>query len=352
MRAAKPKRSKLVAFSWFNLGALALWWTLINGVAERTAFTTFGLYLPQHPFLLPTILLLIWAISRKKRGPILFNAATMLVFGVLLLGSHAPWLRLWPANPKSARARVMTWNVLSSQGGVEKIAGEIRRQKPDIVCLQETLGRRGVVPDRTPELIARFPGWHTARAHDVTILSRWPLQNERRYRNTKTSRRFVLALTCQTPGGPLDVLVAHISTSARGARYGGRRPGSLARVVETARLIHETAETRLSQLPVVDQAIADSKRSGRPYFLAGDFNNPPRGIFHRHLKAQLTDAFAQAGWGSGFTFPAKFPVMRIDYLWLGRGTRARRCFTVPTNASDHRATVADLDIVRLGEFNA
>ena len=344
MRAAKPKRSKLVTLGWFNLAALILWWTLINGVAERTAFSALGLYLPQHPFLLPTILLLIWALFQKKRGPILFNLATLLIFGALLLGNHVPWLRLAPANSKATRARLMTWNVLASQGGVEKIAGEIKAQKPDIVCLQETLAGRGVTSDRTPELIAQFPGWHAARAGDVTVLSRWPMQDARRYKNAIRIRRSILALTCQTPGGPLDVIVAHISTAARGARYGGRKPGSARRALETASLIHETAQTRLSQLPVIDEALADSRRSGRPYFLAGDFNNPPRGGFNRHIKAQLTDAFAQAGWGSGFTFPAKFPVMRIDYLWLGRGLRARRCFAVPTNASDHRAIVADVEM--------
>ena len=345
MRAIKPKRSKLVALSWFNLGALTVWWTLINGVAERTAFTSLGLYLPQHPFLLPSILLLIWALLQKKRGPILFNVATLLVFGTLLMGSHAPWLLLWTVRSKATRVRLMTWNVLSSQGGVEKVSGEIRRQQPDIVCLQETLGRRGIVADRTPELIARFPGWHAARAADVTVLSRWPIENERRYPHPKPSSRRALAVTCQTPDGPLDVIVAHISTTARGARFSGRKPGSASRAIETASLIHQTAQTRLGQLPVIDRALADSKQSGRPYFLAGDFNNPPRGAFNRHLKRQMTDAFAQAGWGNGYSFPAKFPVMRIDYLWLGRGLRARRCFTVPTNASDHRATVADVEVV-------
>ncbi len=344
MRANKPKRNRITGLSWFNLAALTLWWALINGVAERTSFSTLGLYLPQHPFLLPTILLLTWAIFQKKRGPILFNAAVALAFGVVLLGVHAPWSRLTPANSKATRVRVMTWNVLSSQGGIEKVSGEIRRQKPDIVCLQETIGRRGVVADRTSELIARFPGWHAARAYDVTVLSRWPLQAERRYPHPKPSRRRVLAVTCQTPGGPLDVIVAHISTTARGARLGGRKAGSLSRALETASLIQQTAQTRQSQLPVIDRALADSKRSGRPYLLAGDFNNPPRGGFHRHLKAQLTDAFAQGGLGSGFTFPAKLPVMRIDYLWLSRGLRARRCFTVATNASDHRATVADIEV--------
>ena len=348
MRAAKPKPSRLPLLSWLNLFALLVWWILINGVAERTAFTTFGLYLPQHPFLLPTFALLVWSACAKKRVPLWFNAATLLIFAVILLGVHLPWTRLWPAPPRShgesQRARVLTWNIFLSSAGTSKIAREIKAQNPDIICLQETLGRRGYVPDRTPELIARFPGWHAARAGDVTLISRWPIQNVRSYKHPKPSQRRVLAATCRTPGGPLDVIVAHISTSAPGSRYGGRRPRNARRLIETATLVQQTAQTRFGQLPVIDRAIADSRKSGRPFLLAGDFNNPPRGGFHRHMKAQLTDAFAQGGLGCGFTFPAKLPVMRIDYLWLGRGMRARRTYVVPANVSDHRATVADIDV--------
>ena len=344
MRASKPKPSKLPAWSWLNFLALVCWWILIDGVAERTTLSALGLYLPQHFFLLPTTILLIWSVLAKKRVPLLFNGAVLLVFGAILLGFHAPWTRLLPARTGAARARVLTWNIFLSSAGTQKIARAIQAQNPDIVCLQETLGRRGLVADRTPELIGRFRGWHAARAGDVTLLSRWPLQNVRYYAHPKPSSRRVLAATCQTPGGPLDVIVAHISTSAPGSRYGGQRPRSLRRLLETAELVQETAQTRLSQLPILDAALADSRESGRPYLLAGDFNTPPRGGFHRHLKGQLTDAFAQGGWGCGFTFPAKLPVMRIDYLWLGRGVRARRTYVAPAIASDHRATVSDVEI--------
>ena len=344
MRAPKSKTSRLPHLSWFNLGFLTVWWTLINFVAEATAFTTFGLYLPQHPFLLPTLGLLMWSLAKKKRWPILLNGATLLIFGALLLGVHLPWSRLAPADPDATRVRVMTWNALLLRAGTDKIASEIRAQNPDIVCLQETLGGRGVPNDRTPELLARFPDWHAERAGDVTILSRWPLKNKREYRHPRPSHRRVLAATCQTPDGPIDVIAAHISTAAQGSRYGGRKPRSLRRLLETAELVQQTAQTRQKQLPTVDKALDESKRSARPYLLMGDFNNPPRGRFHRHLKARLTDAFAQGGLGNGFSFPARLPVMRIDYIWLGRAMRARRAYTVATGASDHLAVVADLEV--------
>ena len=140
------------------------------------------------------------------------------------------------------------------------------------------------------------------------------------------------------------LLVAHVSTAPPQSHFAGRRVADGNRLLETFRNVRGTAQTRLSQLPTLDRALNDAQNSGHPYVLAGDFNNPPRGIFHRHLKARLTDGFAQAGWGSGFTFPARLPLMRIDYLWLGRGVRAKRVWVTDTSASDHRAIVGDLDV--------
>ena len=346
---------------WFNLrrlsllngAGLALLWILENGVAERTALTALLLYLPQHPFLLLSLILLVCSAWKRRRKLTVFNAAVTLIFAVILLGLHVPWSRLQGSTPGSTRVRVMTWNVRLANGGTAKLAAEIKAQQPDIVCLQETTGRRyrgrGLV-DHVPELLRRFADWHVVRAGEVTVISRLPLLHSVQYPHPKPSRRAVLATTWQTAGGPLDVLVAHISTAPPQSHFAGRRVADGNRLLETLRNVRGTAQTRLSQLPTLDRALNDAQNSGHPYVLAGDFNNPPRGISHRHLKARLTDGFAQAGWGSGFSFPARLPLMRIDYLWLGRGVRARRVWVTDTSASDHRAVVGDLDIVNPNEL--
>ena len=325
---------------------LLLVWALENVIAERTGPTALLLYLPQQPFLLPSLGLLIWSLVRRRAQWALFNGAALLVFAAVLLNVHVPWARLQSPPAGATRVRVMTWNLRVMEAGVDAIAREIRAQNPDIVCVEETASRnaQGMMRDRAPELKKRFPSWHMARTGDVAIFSRWPLVQQQVYAQPAPNLRPLLATTWQTPGGPLRVLGAHISTAPARNRYGNRSPWSLRRVLETTENIRQTAQVRAAQLPAIDSALIDALGAGQPFLLAGDFNNPSRGQFYRHLGERMTDSFAAAGWGSGFSFPASWPVMRIDYIWLGSDIAARRSWTVPTSSSDHRALVSDVDV--------
>lgn len=337
---------RLSFWSWLNLAGLGVLWALENGVAERTGPTTLLLYLPQHPFLLGCAGLLAGAIVKKQRKWAAFNGAVLLVFAVILLGVHLPWARLQRAPVGAARVRVMQWNIHLAQGGPEEIARQIKALNPDIVCLEEATGEfhNGVLVDHIPALLKQFDGWHIVRASEVITLSRFPLLKQQTYQHPAPSARQVLRTAWQTPGGPLDVIAAHISTTAPGTHYGNLSPADPRRIVEIVQNARASAQARARQLPTIDRAIYDAAATGHPFVLMGDFNNPPRGLFYRHLKARLTDSFTASGLGSGFSFPAKLPLLRIDYVWLGRGVSARRSFTVPTRASDHRALVSDVDV--------
>ena len=347
MKTPTPRWKTLRFWSWLNLGALGLVWTLGSGVAERTGFTALLLYLPQQPFLLGTVGLLAWSLKRKNRVWTVFNGAVLVLFAVILLGVRLPWARLQGAPVGAKRVRVMQWNIRLGRGGAEEIARQIKAQNPDIVCLEEATGHveNGVLVDDMPALLAQFENWNVVRGSEVITMSRYPLLNQKSYHMPAPNSRDIVRTTWKTPGGPFEVIVAHISATVTFTRYSNNSPADPRRVLETVGSIGASAQKRASQLPTLDRAIFDAVATGHPFVLMGDFNNPPRGQFHRHLKTRLTDSFAVAGLGSGFTFPAKLPVMRIDYVWTGRGAQARRAFTVPTRASDHRPVVCDLDVV-------
>ena len=57
----------------------------------------------------------------------------------------------------------------------------------------------------------------------------------------------------------------------------------------------------------------------------------------------LKDSFAEAGFGFGYTFPAKRPWMRIDRAF-GRGVRFTGSRVGPLGASDHRPIFVDLEV--------
>lgn len=175
-------------------------------------------------------------------------------------------------------------------------------------------------------------------AGDLCILSRFPILDKQVFSLRAGSTRRTLALRVQTPAGPLRVLNTHISTSFSGqSKYHGLR-SQLAEISANAR---PSAQARLEQLEPLALALnADAKT---PLVLCGDFNTPPRGLFYRRLRAQLNDGFAQAGNGLGLSFPSRFPLLRIDYVWT-RGARAVAVRVDKAGASDHRMVIADVSL--------
>jgi vancomycin resistance protein VanJ len=130
-----------------------------------------------------------------------------------------------------------------------------------------------------------------------------------------------LRTTVATGHGPLTVYVAH--------------PGSV-RVNPKAGFWTASRDIGLQALA---QAVAadPSKR----VVLLGDLNGTTGDRAFAGLTAQLHSAQDVAGAGFGFTWPASFPVVRIDQI-LVRGVEPDSSWVLPANGSDHRPVEARL----------
>ena len=128
-----------------------------------------------------------------------------------------------------------------------------------------------------------------------------------------------LRTTVATGHGPLTVYVAH--------------PGSV-RVNPRAGFLTASRDIGVQAL---GQAIAadPSKR----VVLLGDLNGAVGDRAFAGLTAQLRSAQDVAGDGFGFTWPASFPVVRIDQI-LVRGVTPESSWVRPANGSDHRPVEA------------
>jgi vancomycin resistance protein VanJ len=87
------------------------------------------------------------------------------------------------------------------------------------------------------------------------------------------------------------------------------------------------------------QAIAADP--GKRVVLLGDLNGTMDDRAFAGLTAQLHSAQETAGDGFGFTWPASFPVLRIDQI-LVRGVQPDSSWVLPANGSDHRPVEASL----------
>ena len=73
--------------------------------------------------------------------------------------------------------------------------------------------------------------------------------------------------------------------------------------------------------------------------LLGDMNGTLDDRSFADITSQLRSAQDVAGDGFGFTWPASFPVVRIDQI-LVRGVEPDSSWVLPANGSDHRPVEA------------
>ncbi len=334
--SSKRRRDWLRAWSLIAGAGLVVLWGVENLVGERMGLSTLLAYSPQHGWgFLPAVCGLI-ALKRRRFRLAWGNGAALVFWAWVLMG-----LKWHPfASTSKQSVRVVTYNVALREWQAKQLAGEIAAQRPDIICLQES--RRTYPPERAGEndvgqaIKRHFPGWHIESAGDTCVLSRFPVVSSRAH-PLRLGRR-TLDVHVQTPHGTLRVLSTHISTSFSGQAHYRGLFGQLREMVPNAQ---RAAQVRLDQIGPLDRALdADTKT---PLVLCGDFNTTPRGLFYRHLKSRLNDGFAQAGNGLGLSFPSRFPLLRIDYIWT-RGARATSVRVAPVGKSDHRMIVADVEL--------
>jgi vancomycin resistance protein VanJ len=137
----------------------------------------------------------------------------------------------------------------------------------------------------------------------------------------KTDSYRALRATVATEHGPLTVYVAH--------------PGS---VRVNPRAGFWTASRDIGVQALGKAIAADpSKR----VVLLGDLNGTTGDRAFAGLTTQLHSAQDVAGDGFGFTWPASFPVVRIDQI-LVKGVEPDNSWVLPANGSDHRPVEAKI----------
>jgi endonuclease/exonuclease/phosphatase (EEP) superfamily protein YafD len=107
--------------------------------------------------------------------------------------------------------------------------------------------------------------------------------------------------------------------------------------------LRQAAQIRLAQAACLLEFAGQFRG---PVIICGDLNNPPRGVCYRRITRVYGDAFADAGWGYGYTYRSRLPLLRIDYILTRGPLIASNCFAPGDVASDHRAVVADVLINR------
>ncbi|NNC90334.1 MAG: hypothetical protein HKN82_17915 [Akkermansiaceae bacterium] len=101
-------------------------------------------------------------------------------------------------------------------------------------------------------------------------------------------------------------------------------------------------QLRRRELAVALTLLETSTPTRGPTILAGDFNAPATDSIYRVVRRDFIDSFAVAGVGWGNTYHRRFPILRLDHIFVSEEFLPVRSCVVSIPESDHRMVVSDL----------
>lgn len=218
----------------------------------------------------------------------------------------APSLPTLGATPDGSELTIVSQNVRALSGGAAASAEELADSGADVIALVELDGDSLTTVQQT--LAERFP--HSYAVGTVGIWSRYPLAGAEPLALGLGWKR-ALRVTVQSPGAAASVYVLHAASV---------RPG------------HQDGRDRM----LSDLANTVSADPAASLVVVGDFNAASTDPALNALRADLDWARPTDG-SLGLTWPAAFPVTRIDQVFT-RGMTVESSTTVRAGNSDHLAT--------------
>lgn len=284
------------------------------GSLAETFLPWFGLFVP---------VLLAGALWRRS-----LSAATALLLPVTVWLSLFGGLLTDKSHP-GGDLTVVSHNVAADNADPAATARDLAASGADVLALEEiTEQGRGTYEKE----LAKAYRYHTVLG-TVGLWSRLPLSHTRpvdiatdygplaatKPAAEKLTYNRALRTTVTTRQGPLAVYVAHLGSVRVNPRVGF------------------WTDSRDRGAQALAKAVA--AEPSRRVVLLGDLNGTMDDRAFTGLTSQLRSAQEEAGAGFGFSWPARFPVERIDQI-LVRGVRPNSAWVLPPTGSDHLPVAA------------
>ncbi|WP_329116415.1 endonuclease/exonuclease/phosphatase family protein [Streptomyces sp. NBC_01465] len=213
---------------------------------------------------------------------------------------------------------VATHNVNADNPDPVGTAKAVAASGAQVLALEEIPA--GKVSTYENALEATYP-YHSVQG-TVGLWSKYPMSNTRSV-DIKLGWIRAMRSTVATPAGRVDVFVAHMPS---------------VRVKLDAGF---TASQRDASADALGQAITDDG-SGK-LILLGDLNGTMNDRSLNAITSQMRSTQGAAGSGFGFSWPASFPMARIDQI-LVKGVKPMSSWTLPKTDSDHLPIAARVQI--------
>ncbi|MFJ9905244.1 endonuclease/exonuclease/phosphatase family protein [Streptomyces sp. NPDC101152] len=267
-------------------------------------------FLPWLGLLIPVLLVL--ALVRRS--------ATALI---ALLVPVAVWLNLFGGlltdkTGGGGDLTVATHNVNAENPDPSGTAHDVAASGADVVALEE------LTPTAVPvyeQALAPTYKYHSVQG-TVGLWSKYPMSDVRAV-DIKLGWTRALRATVTTPEGPVAFYVAHMPS------------------VRVKLAAGFTARQRDTSADALGEAIAAEQLPRK--ILLGDLNGTMNDRSLNAVTSQMRSTQGAAGSGFGFSWPASFPMARIDQIMV-QGIAPVSSWTLPATGSDHLPVAARVNL--------
>ncbi|TPQ17580.1 endonuclease/exonuclease/phosphatase family protein [Streptomyces sporangiiformans] len=213
---------------------------------------------------------------------------------------------------------IATHNVNAENANAAGTARDVAASGADVVALEELT--ESAVPVYEKALAPTYK-YHSVQG-TVGLWSKYPLSDVKEV-DIKLGWTRAMRATVNAPDGQVAAYVAHLPS---------------VRVKIEAGF---TARQRDKSADALGEAIADEKM--KRVVLLGDLNGTMNDRALNGVTSQMRSTQGAAGSGFGFSWPASFPMARIDQI-LVKGVEPITSWTLPSTGSDHLPIAARVKI--------
>jgi endonuclease/exonuclease/phosphatase family metal-dependent hydrolase len=269
--------------------------------------------------------------------------------------------------------RIMQWNVArfdemshmpgSGKSKRRQILEYIRKQNPDIICMQEFLESNNLallnanIPFFKDSLGFTYFSYAMDHRrpdkryeHGIAIFSKYPINNTGRWKfhgpkALKGDESYIYAdITINQQ--KIRVFTTHLQsllfTRTEFKNVEDIKKGSDSTIEKSWAIFRKFRQAYGLRQQQADLVRDQLDKSPYPMVICGDFNDVPNSYAYHRIKGSRQDAFTEKGFGIGRTFSSISPTLRIDYIMADKKFRVLQCRNPKPNLSDHFPVIADL----------
>ena len=309
------------------------------------------------PFIILNLFLLIWAFVRRSKAFMIPLLA--LIPAVFFVGRYAHIKGDdYPETAADNVLKVVSWNVgrfaLQAEGSgagsyeecVDSVFEFIKKEDPDIVCLQEFSTRNSrQVRQQLKKLMKGYSAEYyiytgSGRSFGNVTLSKLPVKNRGVIKFDGSTN---LAIFTDYESGGRQFRVYNCHFESYNISFSGIVRALLEKdkdvVTETGVKMKRSITRRQKQ---VDQVFNDIEDCPVEAFVCGDFNDNPMSYTYYRMMRDRQDTFVQAGDGFGATYARLWPLLRIDYILCPKSMTVLSHETPHVDFSDHYPVITQI----------